>query len=63
MLLLFELELVLLGVDVRNVPIHMLTMLEFLVKALAGPLLELFGASREVTGVRMVLGVSVYVLC
>jgi len=62
-LLLFELKLVLLGVDVRNVPIHMLTMLKFLVKALAGPLLEFFGASWEVTGVRMVLGVSVYVLC
>jgi hypothetical protein len=62
-LLFFELELVLLGVDVRNVPIHMLTMLKFLVKALTGSLLELFGASRKVTGVRMILGVSVYMLC
>lgn len=63
MLLLFVLELyVLLGVDVRNVPVHKLTMLQLLVQAETGPLLELFGAAREVAGIGVVLRVSVDVL-
>ena len=60
MLLLFELELVLFGVDVRNVPVHKLTVLKLLVKAEARPLLEFLLAARVITGVWMILGVSVY---